>query len=188
VFGINKLPKKKLKSIWELMWIAYNDKVLILLSIAAVISLAVGIPQSVRGTGVEWVEGAAIIVAIVVVVTVGAGNDWQKERQFAKLNQKKEDRCVKVIRSGKRAEVPTYDLMVRDIICLEPGDITPADGILIDGQGVKCDESSVTGQTSFAKPPATKYTGQLSRIKTWRRWILSSCRGPRLQRVWGLSW
>jgi Ca2+-transporting ATPase len=32
VFGINKLPEKKLKSIWELMWIAYNDKVLILLS------------------------------------------------------------------------------------------------------------------------------------------------------------
>lgn len=75
VFGINKLPEKKLKSIWELVWIAYNDRVLIFLSIAAAVSLAVGIPQSVRGTGVEWVEGAAIIVAIFVVVTVGATND-----------------------------------------------------------------------------------------------------------------
>lgn len=53
VFGINKLPERKLKSIWELVWIAYNDKVLILLSVAAVVSLAVGIPQAVRATGVE---------------------------------------------------------------------------------------------------------------------------------------
>ncbi|KID81075.1 calcium ion P-type ATPase (Eurofung) [Metarhizium guizhouense ARSEF 977] len=151
VFGINKLPETKLKSIWELVWIAYNDKVLILLSIAAVVSLAVGIPQSLQGTGVEWVEGAAIIVAIVVVVIVGAANDWQKERQFAKLNQKKEDRYVKVIRSGKRMEVSTYDIMVGDVMCLEPGDIIPVDGILIDGQGVKCDESSVTGESDLLR-------------------------------------
>ncbi|GLA67502.1 ATPase, Ca transporting, plasma membrane [Aspergillus tubingensis] len=151
VFGINKLPKKKLKSIWELVWIAYNDKVLILLSIAAVVSLAVGIPQSVRGTGVEWVEGAAIIVIIIVIVAVGAANDWQKERQFAKLNQKKEDRYVKVIRSGKMAQLSTYDIMVGDVMCLEPGDIIPADGILIDGHGVKCDKSSVTGESNLLR-------------------------------------
>jgi Ca2+-transporting ATPase len=157
VFGTNKLPEKKLKSIWELVWIAYNDKVLILLSIAAVISLAVGIPQSVRGTGVEWVEGAAIIAAIFVVVTVGAANDWQKERQFAKLNKKKEDRYVKVIRSGKTAEVSTYDIIVGDVMCLEPGDMIPADGILIDGHGIKCDESSVTGESDLLrKTPGDK--------------------------------
>lgn len=157
VFGTNKLPEKKLKSIWELVWIAYNDKVLILLSIAAVISLAVGIPQSVRGTGVEWVEGAAIIAAIFVVVTVGAANDWQKEQQFAKLNKKKEGRYVKVIRSGKTAEVSTYDIIVGDVMCLEPGDMIPADGILIDGHGIKCDESSVTGESDLLrKTPGDK--------------------------------
>ncbi|KAL4864246.1 hypothetical protein BDV12DRAFT_176467 [Aspergillus spectabilis] len=157
VFGTNKLPEKELKSIWELVWIAYNDKVLILLSIAAVVSLAVGIPQSVRGTGVEWVEGAAIIAAIFVVVTVGAANDWQKEWQFAKLNKKKEDRYVKVIRSGKTAEVSTYDIIVGDVMCLEPGDMIPADGILIDGHGIKCDESSVTGESDLLrKTPGDK--------------------------------
>jgi Ca2+-transporting ATPase len=157
VFGTNKLPEKKLKSIWELVWIAYNDKVLILLSIAAVISLAVGIPQSMRGTGVEWVEGAAIIAAIFVVVTVGAANDWQKEREFAKLNKKREDRYVKVIRSGKTAEVSTYDIIVGDVMCLEAGDMIPADGILIDGHGIKCNESSVTGESDLLrKTPGDK--------------------------------
>lgn len=139
------------------MWIAYNDKVLILLSIAAVISLAVGIPQSVRATGVEWVEGVAIIVAIIVVVTVGAANDWQKERQFAKLNKKKEDRHVKVIRSGKTAAASTYDIVVGDVVYLEPGDNIPTDGILINGHDVKCDESSVTGESDLLrKTPSDK--------------------------------
>ena len=94
VFGENRLPEKKAKSIWLLMWIAFNDKILILLSFAAAISLALGLYQTFAGAHkdgeprVEWVEGVAIIVAILIVVMVGAGNDWQKERQFVKLNKK----------------------------------------------------------------------------------------------------
>ena len=41
------------------------------------------------------------MVAVLIVVIVGSLNDWQKERQFKKLNDKKEDRTVKVIRDGK---------------------------------------------------------------------------------------
>lgn len=44
----------------------------------------------------KWVEGVAIIVAVLIVVLVGSINDWQKEKQFRKLNAKKEDRYVKV--------------------------------------------------------------------------------------------
>ena len=49
-----------------------------------------------RIPGVKWVEGVAIIVAILLVVLVGSVNDYQKEKQFRKLNAKKEDRVVKV--------------------------------------------------------------------------------------------
>ena len=95
VFKDNRLPERKSKSLLELMWIALNDKVLLLLSAAAVISLALGLYQTFGGQHdpedgppVDWVEGVAIIVAILIVVVVGAGNDWQKERQFVKLNKK----------------------------------------------------------------------------------------------------
>ncbi|KAJ5627822.1 ATPaseP-typeK/Mg/Cd/Cu/Zn/Na/Ca/Na/H-transporter [Penicillium lividum] len=155
VFGTNILPERKLKTIWELAWIAYNDKVLILLTIAAIISLAVGIPQSLHPTdgepGVEWVEGLAILIAIIIVVVVGAANDWQKERQFAKLNKKKENRLVKVIRSGKTIEISIHDLAVGDVMHLEPGDMVPVDGILIAGHDVKCDESSATGESDLLR-------------------------------------
>ncbi|KAK5168038.1 plasma membrane calcium [Saxophila tyrrhenica] len=153
IFGDNRLPQKKTKTIFELMWLAYNDKVLIVLTVAAVIALSLGLYQAL-GTeegGYEWVEGVAIIVAIVVVVMVGAVNDWQKEKQFAKLNAKKESRNVKVVRSGRTQEVNIHDIFAGDVLLVEPGDILPVDGIFITGHGIKCDESSATGESDIMK-------------------------------------
>ena len=155
IFKDNRLPEKKAKSIFELAWIAYNDKVLILLTAAAVISLALGIYQSVHPeegeAPVEWVEGVAIMVAILIVVIVGAANDWQKERQFVKLNRKKENHSVKVIRSGKSREISVHDILVGDVMHLEPGDMIPVDGIFISGHNLKCDESSATGESDLLR-------------------------------------
>lgn len=157
VFRDNRLPVKKGKSLLQLMWITYNDKVLILLSIAAVISLGVGLYQTFGqehepdNPAVEWVEGVAIIVAIAIVVIVGSLNDYSKERQFAKLNKKKQDRNVKAVRSGKTVEVSVFDLMVGDVIHLEPGDLVPVDGVLIEGFNVKCDESQTTGESDIIR-------------------------------------
>lgn len=77
-----------------------------MLTVAAVISLAVGIYEDLttieydvngnRIPGVKWVEGTAIILAVLIVVVVGSVNDYQKEQQFRKLNVKKEDRHVSV--------------------------------------------------------------------------------------------
>ncbi|KAK1960908.1 calcium-translocating P-type ATPase [Colletotrichum sublineola] len=158
VFGQNLLPERKSLSLLQLAWIAMKDKVLILLSVAAVISLALGLYQTFGATHhgddtakLEWVEGVAIIVAITIVVVVGSLNDWQKERQFRKLNQKKEDRIVKVIRSGKPANLSVHEILVGDVMLLEQGDIIPVDGVFIDGHNVSCDESSATGESDLIK-------------------------------------
>lgn len=154
IFKDNRLPEKKSKSIFELAWLAFKDKVIILLTVAAVVSLALGIYQAIQqvdGESIQWVEGVAIIVAIVIVVSVGALNDWQKERQFIKLNKKKESRDVKVVRSGKSREISVYDILVGDVMHLEPGDMIPVDGIFISGHNVKCDESSATGESDLLR-------------------------------------
>ncbi|RMZ87248.1 hypothetical protein DV736_g5522, partial [Chaetothyriales sp. CBS 134916] len=148
IFRDNRLPERKADSIFLLIWRAYNDKVLILLTVAAVISLALGIYETVSGeSSVDWIEGVAICVAIIIVVTVGAANDYQKERQFVKLNKRKDDREVKIIRSGKSIQISIHDVTVGDVLHLEPGDAVPADGIFISGHGIKCDESSATGES-----------------------------------------
>ncbi|KAH0284466.1 calcium transporting P-type ATPase-like protein [Aureobasidium namibiae CBS 147.97] len=162
IFGDNRLPEKKAKPLWRLAWEAYKDKILLLLTGAAVISLALGLYQTfgtpkVNGEPhVEWVEGVAIVVAIVIVVSVGALNDWQKERQFVKLNKKKDNRVVKVIRSGKTLEISVHDIFAGDVLLLEPGDMVPVDGILIEGHGIKCDESSATGESDIIKKSASE--------------------------------
>ncbi|KAL1981086.1 hypothetical protein VTN96DRAFT_3069 [Rasamsonia emersonii] len=154
-FGSNKLPSKKDPNFLQLMWMAYNDYVLFLLTAAAIISLGVGLYQTFatpHGPGnppVEWVEGVAILVAIVIIVIVGAGNDYQKQLQFRKLNKKKEDRHVRVIRSARSQEISIHDLRVGDVVHLEPGDIVPADGVLIQGHHIRCDESSATGESDL---------------------------------------
>ncbi|KAL1964514.1 hypothetical protein VTN77DRAFT_6940 [Rasamsonia byssochlamydoides] len=156
-FGSNRLPERGVKSIFQLMWIAFNDKVLILLATVATISLGLGLyqtfgqPHKPGQPKVEWVEGVTIMVAVAIVVIVGALNDYQKERQFAKLNEKKEDRLVKAIRSGKSMEISVYDVVVGDILHLEPGDLVPADGVCVSGHNIRCDESSATGESDQMK-------------------------------------
>lgn len=167
-FDRNVLPSKQIKSFWKLAWEAMHDQVLILLSISAVVSFVLGLyqtfgqPQEFDPEGhpipkVEWVEGCAIMIAILIVVLVGAANDYQKELQFAKLNAKKEDRQVIVIRNGGNEQVISiFDLLVGDIITLQTGDIIPADCVMVSGS-CECDESSLTGEShSINKLPINK--------------------------------
>ncbi|KAF7592952.1 Calcium-transporting ATPase 10, plasma membrane-type [Aspergillus hancockii] len=147
-FDRNALPEPRRKGFVRLLWDAYNDKIIILLTIAAVISLSLGIYEAASGQSqVDWIEGVAVCVAIVIVVGATAGNDWQKERQFAKLNRRKIDRDVRVIRSGRPVMIHITDITVGDVLHIEPGDSPPADGVVISGHGIKCDESSATGES-----------------------------------------
>ena len=99
----------------------------------------------------DWVEGVAIIAAILIVVAVGSLNDWQKERQFRVLNEKKEDRLVNVIRDGGERQIDVHEVVVGDVVLLEPGEIVPCDGIFLSGHNVRCDESSATGESDAIK-------------------------------------
>lgn len=158
IFKDNRLPAKKSLSIWRLFWNAFNDRILIILTIAAIVSLALGVYEAVgakRGPNepqpLDWVEGLAIEVAVVIVVLVTGLNDYRREKQFVALNAKKEDRQVKAIRSGKSVLISVFDILVGDVLHLESGDAIPADGILINGHGVRCDESSATGESDAQK-------------------------------------
>ncbi|KAI8980025.1 calcium-translocating P-type ATPase [Trametes punicea] len=157
VFGENTLPVRKTKSLLQLMWLALKDKVLVLLSVAAIVSLALGFfqdfgtPRPPGEPPVDWVEGVAIIVAIGIVVLVGSINDWQKERQFQTLNEKKEERGVKVIRDGMEMVIDIKEVVVGDVALVEPGEIVPCDGVFLSGHNVKCDESGATGESDAIK-------------------------------------
>ena len=127
------------------------------MSICAVVSLALGLFQdfgTTRPAGdppVDWVEGVTILVAVLIVVGVGSINDWQKEKQFEDLNQKREERSIKVVRDGREQLIDVHDIVVGDIVLFEPGEVIPCDGVFLSGYKVRCDESSATGESDAIK-------------------------------------
>lgn len=129
----------------------FKDPTLIILIIAAVVSLALGIflPRpGEESTG--WIEGTTILLAVMLVSIVTAASDWNKERQFRSLDSQKDDITYEVWRGGEVERVNVKDILVGDIVLLGPGDKIPADGLFVDGRGaqsVSVDESVMTGET-----------------------------------------
>ncbi|KAG1821813.1 Ca-transporting ATPase [Suillus subaureus] len=158
VFGENVLPQRTSKSLLALMWLALQDKVLVRLVVYCSgcftrtwLFQDFGTPQPAGEPPVDWVEGVAIMIAVLIVVVVGSINDWQKERQFKTLNEKKEERGVKVIRNGIERLIDVKEVVVGDVALLEPGEIVPCDGIFLAGHNVRCDESAATGESDAIK-------------------------------------
>ncbi|KAI6187513.1 Calcium-transporting ATPase [Aphelenchoides besseyi] len=160
VFGHNEIPPNPPKSFLRLAWEALTDITLIILLIAALVSVGLSFykppPErqsndpSEQDTG--WIEGVAILIAVVVVVLVTAANDWSKEKQFRGLQSKIEtEHKFSVIRGGVAMDIVIRDLVVGDIARVKYGDLLPADGILIQGNDLKIDESSLTGESDHIK-------------------------------------
>ncbi|KAG7398750.1 hypothetical protein PHYBOEH_010493 [Phytophthora boehmeriae] len=127
-FGKNYVPPPRSKSFLELMWAAFHDITIVILTISGFVSIVLASTVGDhKDTG--WLEGACIILAVVVVTLVTATNDYQKEAQFRALNAVKEDEKIKVIRNGQPAEVSKWSLLVGDIVRVDLGDIIPADGM-----------------------------------------------------------
>ena len=111
----------------------------------------------VEEPNIEWIEGAAILVAVCVVVLVTAFNDWSKERQFRGLQNKIDsDQTISVLRDGQIRDLPVKDILVGDICQVFYGHTIPADGIIIESNDLKIDESSLTGETDLIKKSAAE--------------------------------
>ncbi|XP_027858020.1 plasma membrane calcium-transporting ATPase 2 isoform X2 [Xiphophorus couchianus] len=175
LFGKNLIPPKKPKTFLQLVWEALQDVTLIILEIAALISLGLSFyhpPGQTGGDacgaaagGVEdegeadagWIEGAAILLSVVCVVLVTAFNDWSKEKQFRGLQSRiEQEQKFQVVRGSQVIQLPVADIVVGDIAQIKYGDLLPADGVLIQGNDLKIDESSLTGESDHVKKSADK--------------------------------
>ena len=111
----------------------------------------------VEEANVEWIEGAAIIIAVLVVVFVTAFNDWTKERQFRGLQSKIElDQKFNVVRENVTRQIPIKEIVVGDICQIKYGDLLPADGVVVQSNDLKVDESSLTGESDLIKKHESK--------------------------------
>jgi magnesium-transporting ATPase (P-type) len=175
VFGRNEIPAAASRSFLGLAWDALHDTTLIVLIVCAVISLALSfyVPPPDEGEAPHimsvqylksdvhtdnlhditeetagWIEGVAIFLSVVVVVLVTATTDYTKEKQFRSLQERiKSDHNYAVVRNGEQVQINVSDICVGDICAVKYGDLLPADGVVIQSNDLKVDESSMTGET-----------------------------------------
>ncbi|CAH9078633.1 unnamed protein product [Cuscuta europaea] len=135
------------------LWDACQDRTLIILMVVAAASLALGIKT--EGLKEGWYDGGSIALAVIIIIVITAISDYKQSLQFKSLNKEKKNILTKVIREGRRESISIYEVVVGDVVHLDTGDQVPADGILISGDSLKLDESSVTGETKFIDKDST---------------------------------
>jgi hypothetical protein len=94
-----------------------------------------------------WIDGTAIVIAILLVAFVTATNNYRKELQFRALRNDADAMIrIRAIRNGVEVLLAIHEIVVGDVMHLETGDKVLADAIFINGSSVKTDESAITGE------------------------------------------
>jgi len=157
-FGYNEIEKQKLPSYFSLILDGLQDVIMLMLIAAAVVSLILGLAFD-ENKSIAWVEGAAILLVVVIVLNVQAGTDYSKTATFRKQQLELENgKKVIAMRGGKEVEMHPNELVVGDVLKCRVGDILAADGVLVDGN-VKIDESSLTGESNLMEKAPFDYEG-----------------------------
>ena len=138
--GENVLTPPKRTPLWKLYIEKYNDPIIKILLVAALVSLGLAV---ING---EYIETIGIILAIILATTVGFVFEMDAARKFQSLTALGEEQPVKVIREGQTLEVARREVVVGDLIIVETGDEIPADARLIESTALQIDESSLTGE------------------------------------------
>lgn len=135
-YGSNKIEEKKNKSVFEIFIDQFKDLLVVILIIAAMISM---ITRSYEST--------AVIISVLILNAILGTVQYIKAEQSLKSLKSMSSPNAKVIRNGHKIEVPAEDLVVGDIFTLEAGDIVPGDGRIIENYSLKVNESALTGES-----------------------------------------
>ena len=138
--GENVLTPPRRQSMWHLYFEKYQDPMIRILLVAAMVSLVLAFVKQ------DFIETLGIIFAIILATTVGFFFERDAARKFDVLTQLGEEQPVKVVREGKVVEIPRREVVVGDVVIVETGDEVPADGLLFESTDLQVDESSLTGE------------------------------------------
>ena len=135
-FGANELTERPRPGFLALLWDQFKNFLVIILIIAAGISLALG----------EYVDSVAILFIVVLNAVVGVFQESKAEQALAAL-QKMAAPNAQVIRDGQQKTIPGREIAAGDIVLLEAGNNVPADMRLIESVNLKIEEASLTGES-----------------------------------------
>lgn len=135
-YGYNKLQEGKRKGVLQVFAEQFADLLVIILIIAAVISALTG-----------GLEGTIVILAVLILNAIlGTVQHFKAQKSLDSLKAMAAPNA-RVIRDGQKMEVPAAELVPGDILLLEAGDVTAADGRVLQNFSLQVSESALTGES-----------------------------------------
>lgn len=135
-FGENVLQEHAGKKIWQVFLEQFQDLLVLILIVAAAISV-------LSGSG----ESAAVIFAVITMNAVLGTIQHEKARKSLESLKKLSAPVAQVLRDGKSQEIPAAKVVPGDIVLLDAGSLVAADGRLLECYNLQVNESSLTGES-----------------------------------------
>eukprot|EP00917_Polyrhabdina_sp_WS-2016_P023401 GHVP01050744.1.p1 GENE.GHVP01050744.1~~GHVP01050744.1.p1 ORF type:complete len:1240 (-),score=214.13 GHVP01050744.1:1558-5277(-) len=139
-YGLNFLEKEHMEPIWKLFLSQFKSAVVILLLIAAIVSLIFQ----------EWAEGVVILLIVIINAVLATYMERSASNALAKLASLAAPHCM-VIRDGEKKEIDAIEVVPGDICIVQTGDSLAADMRCIEIMELKCNEALLTGEPEDIK-------------------------------------
>jgi Ca2+-transporting ATPase len=136
-YGNNAIPEKKRRSLLALILSQFQDFMIIILLVAALVSGLIGDPK----------DAIAILVIVLLNAIVGSVQELRAERAIAALKQMAAP-DARVLRDGQPLTISAANVVPGDVVVLQAGNIVPADLRLLEADELQADESALTGEST----------------------------------------
>lgn len=134
--GENVIAEEKQKSILTVFLEQFADLMVIILIIAAIISMVTGNAES----------SIVILVVITMNAILGTAQHVKAQKSLASLKAMSAPNA-RVIRNGEQVEIPASEVVVGDILLIEAGNVAAADGRILEAASLQVNESALTGES-----------------------------------------
>jgi P-type Ca2+ transporter type 2C len=135
-YGPNQLTEAPPTTFWQMLWEQFNNFVVILLIVAAIISAVLG----------DYIEAGAIMAIVILNAGLGVIQERRAEQALAALRRLAAPEAH-VLRDGTRQTVPAHQLVPGDVVLLEAGNYVPADVRLVEAINLRVEEAALTGES-----------------------------------------
>jgi len=145
IYGANVVTTQEVEGFFDKLRTNLKDPIIVIL----IVALAVTVFLAAMGFA-PWYEGLGIAFAVVMATLIATWSEYSNENEFQRLLEEASKVKVKVFRNSTLVEILIDDLVVNDLVLLQPGDTVPADGYLLTGE-IELNESALTGESETVK-------------------------------------
>ncbi len=146
-YGANTLTKQKQDSLFQRIWDAATEPMILMLIVAGFIALSVNAFRGMTGGEADYLECVGIFVAISLSVIISVVMEGKSAKAFEALSAIGSNTKTKALRGKKTLMLSQEEIVAGDILFIAAGDKVPADGRLLESSDLHADESMLTGES-----------------------------------------